>query len=119
MATRAPANPLAMLLDTIQVIREKDAEMTAQAMCVLLYIQLQPGIIMTELQEKSEMGLSTTAVSRNIRKFLTKGGGLGLIRQEEDEEDSRVKHLYLTREGEVLMERLRKTLAVQVPPASV
>ncbi|HYE17886.1 MAG TPA: winged helix-turn-helix transcriptional regulator [Tepidisphaeraceae bacterium] len=106
--TTREAERLRGLYEAVQLFRKPDAEMTSQAISVLIDIAMRPGITMLELADR--VGLSNTATSRNIRKFLDKGGGLGLIRQEEDADDARKKPLYLTAAGESLISGVLRSI---------
>lgn len=62
----------------------------------------------TQVEIASDTGLSAKTVSRVITHIGTAHGGLGWIRQVVDEDDRRLRRLYLSRKGKTLVTRMLK-----------
>ena len=64
----------------------------------------------TQVQVAAETGLSPKTVSRVIAQLGTSRGGVGWIRQAADEDDRRLRRLFLSRKGKLLHARMLKDL---------
>jgi len=64
---------------------------------VLVRIAQRPGVSQSEVSER------LIVVKSNVSALLAKLEGRGLVRRATDDEDSRVKRLYLTAEGDALV----------------
>ncbi|MDX1555837.1 MAG: winged helix DNA-binding protein [Xanthomonadales bacterium] len=64
----------------------------------------------TQVEVARETGLSAKTVSRVISHLGTARNGLGWIKQEADEDDRRVRRLFLSRRGKSLHARMLKDI---------
>lgn len=64
----------------------------------------------TQVEVANDTGLSAKTVSRVIAHLGTTRDGLGWIRQVPDEDDRRLRRLFLSRKGNTLHERMLKDL---------
>lgn len=64
----------------------------------------------TQVEVARETGLSAKTVSRVISHLGTSRDGLGWIRQEADEDDRRLRRLFLSRRGKSLHARMLKDI---------
>lgn len=101
-------NALLTLLRKMEHVRAVDPEMPAQTLCSLLLISSKPGRMISEISK--ELGIAVSSATRNVfslAKWKTPGTpGLDLVRAEEDEQDRRIKRLYLTAKGERFVQQL-------------
>ena len=102
---------LNQLLSCLEVFRQVDQEMPSQRIVLFLLVASRPGMRMSDVAKK--LGLSSSAVSRNLSE-LSKWGiginkpGVDLLYAEENPQDRREKMIYLTPKGERLVETLNK-----------
>ncbi len=96
------------LFQVISLLRERDKEMPAQQMLVLLYIALNEGTTQRDLCRDLDMPVSTS--SRNVAALSTVHRlgkeGLGLVTWAEDPQDRRAKLLALTLKGRAFMRKV-------------
>lgn len=71
----------------------------------------------TQVQVAHDTGLSAKTVSRVIAHLGAARNGLGWIRQVADEDDRRLRRLFLSRKGKSLHSRLLKELRKKATPA--
>lgn len=64
----------------------------------------------TQIEVANETGLSAKTVSRVTAHLGTARNGLGWIKQVPDEDDRRLRRLYLSRKGKALQVRMLKDL---------
>jgi DNA-binding MarR family transcriptional regulator len=92
----------------LETFRELRSDMPMQTASVFLLVAMKPGIGQRELLDL--MGLSQPAISRNVYALtaIDRHGkpGLNLIVQHRNPADARNTMLYLTAEGNALLNRL-------------
>lgn len=93
---------IARALDSIANIEFKDIQLNRGQYLYLARINENPGIISDHLAGVLNVDRTTTA--RSIKKLEQNG----LIRKENDGQNKKIKHLFVTAVGEKLAERIEK-----------
>lgn len=100
------------LLDALDLLRLLDREIPGQVMATFLYVASHNPCHKQALEE--DLGFSTASGSRNTdwlsEKHRLKKPGLGLIKKEIDPSNKRRQLLSLTKEGELLISKMKKLL---------
>ncbi len=97
----------------LQVVRTTDKHLPIQAFSALLVIYTNPGVAQHDLGTRLGTGTSLTArtIARLSEWERLNKKGLHLVRQETDPADRRYRLLYLTPEGERLVQTALRALA--------
>lgn len=83
----------------------KDMEISSGQHDFLYVIMVFEGLTQKELSEKLIVGKSTTA--KAVKHLMNKG----FVRREVDQEDRRLRRLYLTKKGQAVKPRIQETFA--------
>jgi DNA-binding MarR family transcriptional regulator len=102
---------------TLDEFRKVHPNMTPNAMMAFLTIATNPGISVREVQKKlivpSSSAVRAVSLLSSTHRPGQGGGGLDLIRYDDDITDRRVKHLYLKEKGERLWSTIKRILNVK------
>lgn len=93
---------IARALDSIANIEFKDMQLSRGQYLYLVRIKENPGIISDHLATLLNVDRTTTA--RSVQK-LEKNG---LIKKESDQQNKKIKHLFVTTEGEKLAQKIEQ-----------
>jgi DNA-binding MarR family transcriptional regulator len=89
--------------------QELDPELSTQTVSAFLYIALNPGMTVKDLEVK--LGMSDAAASRNAWRLVSKNQrGFGVVEYRDDPEDRRRKELHLTPKGLKLLSSVLSTM---------
>lgn len=93
---------IARALDSIANIEFKDMQLSHRQYLYLARVKENPGIISDRLATMLNVDRATTA--RSVQKLVKNG----LVRKENDPQNKKIKHLYVTAEGEKLARRIEQ-----------
>jgi DNA-binding MarR family transcriptional regulator len=112
---RTTTKSLGQVMLTLEEMRKLNTSMTVNVALVFLLVAAEPGITAMDIQKRLNMGSSAaTRVVAALQETHRHGSeGLNLVRFKPDLFDRRVKHLYLTPQGERVWTSVKRILEIE------
>ena len=113
---RVTTKSLGMVMLTLEEMRKLNTSMTINVALVFLLVASEPGITAKEIERRLNMGSSAAVrVVAALQEYHRQGSeGLNLVRFKTDVMDRRVKHLYLTPQGERVWTTVKRILEIEL-----
>jgi DNA-binding MarR family transcriptional regulator len=100
------------LQKALRLIREEAPELPTQQLQVLVEIAMDEGLTSKDVEHRT--GMTNSSGSRNVRALMTHAGegreGYCWVESRVNPQDLRIKQLYLTPKGHILIDRLSELL---------